>query len=291
MNRNQQLYGVVGSLDVHKIVITPAGTAVQAEPGRQWARWLELARRIWLLVLWNLRKRVFDKSTGALFLVVEPMMQALLFFYIVYLVFGVRGDDVSYVSIFTLVTLWRGHAMITSNAPYYLSGQAAILQQTRYSPAALVAEGIATDAALFLMLVVVVIAVLLIGGHWPQTCWIALPLVLAVNLLFSAACAVLIACGGVFVRELGVATNFVVSLWMYASPVVYGMERIHEPFRTVYRWINPLAHIMPAYRSVLLDNEWPAFGPLVAIALISILLLVPGGYWLSRLRGRIYRYL
>jgi len=275
----------------HKMVITPAGAVIEVEPGRRAQRWWAMARRIGLLVNWNLRKRIFDKSTGALFLIVEPLLQALLFFYIVYVVFGVRGDDVSYVSIFTLVTLWRGHMLITTSAPYYLSGQGAILQQTRYPPAALIAEGIGTDTMLFVMLILVVVSILIVSSNGPYVTWLALPVVLAVNLLFSSACAVIIACAGVYVRELGLVVNFIVSLWMYASPVVYGMERISEPFRTIYLWTNPMAHVMPAYRQCLLAGEWPAWRPLLVIVVASIGLLALGSAWVSRLRGRIYRYL
>src|SRR5262249_4477795 len=159
--------------------------------------------------------------------------------------------------IFTMVTLWRGHAMIFGNAPTYLSSQITVLQQTRYPPIALIFEGIGTDAALFMMMNAIVLAILALSGNGPYITWLAYPLVLVVNLLFSSACAVLLAMLGVYLRETGIVANFVVSLWMYASPVVYGMERISEPLRTVYLWINPFAHIMPAYRSALLQNESP----------------------------------
>jgi ABC-type polysaccharide/polyol phosphate export permease len=69
------------------------------------------------------------------------------------------------------------------------------------------------------------------------------------------------------------------------------MERIREPLRTIYIWINPFAHIMPAYRSALLQNEWPSFFPLIAISIVSIAILFGGTSALARMRGRIYRFL
>jgi lipopolysaccharide transport system permease protein len=273
------------------MIITPAGVAIDVSPEKRMSRWWGMVRRIGLLVHWNLRKRIYDKSTGALFLIVEPMMQALLFFYIIHVVFGVRGDDVSSVSIFTLVTLWRGHLLITTNAPYHLSGQAGLLQQSRYPPAALIAEGIATDIALFSMLIVIVLSILIISGSGPHASWLAFPAILFVNLLFSSACAVIIACAGIYLRELGLIMGFFVTLWMYASPVVYGMERINEPFRTIYTWTNPMAHIMPAYRDTLLNGKMPAVLPLIVVVVVSLLMLWAGFAWVKRLRGRIYRYL
>jgi ABC-type polysaccharide/polyol phosphate export permease len=274
-----------------RVIITPGRVEITGD-GTSWlSRALEMARRTFLISRWNLHTRAFDKATGQLFLIVDPMVQALLYFYIVYIVFGARGEDVSYVALFTMVTLWRGHAMIVGNSPYYLASQMTVLQQTRYPPIALIFEGIATDAALFFVMNGVVLAILALSGNGPYVTWLAFPLVLVVNMLFSSACAVVLAILGVYLREVGIITNFVVSLWMYASPVVYGMERIREPLRTIYIWINPFAHIMPAYRSALLQNEWPSFFPLIAISIVSIAILFGGTSALARMRGRIYRFL
>jgi lipopolysaccharide transport system permease protein len=274
-----------------RVIITPGRVEITGD-GTTWLyRAWQMARRTVLISRWNLHTRAFDKATGQLFLIVDPMVQALLYFYIVYIVFGARGEDVSYVAIFTMVTLWRGHATIAGSAPYYLSSQMTILQQTRYPPIALIFEGIATDAALFMVMNGVVLAILALSGNGPYITWLAYPPVLFVNLLFSSACAVVLAILGVYVRETGIIANFVISLWMYASPVVYGMERIHEPLRTIYIWINPFAHIMPAYRSALLLNEWPSVLPLIVISVISIAILIAGTSSLARMRGRIYRFL
>jgi lipopolysaccharide transport system permease protein len=279
------------AMNYQRAIITPGRIQIIGDRTGRLARVWDMARRTLLIARWNLHTRAFDKATGQLFLIVDPLVQALLYFYIVYVVFGARGEDVSYVAIFTMVTLWRGHAMIFGNAPTYLSSQITILQQTRYPPVALISEGIGTDVALFMMMNVIVLLILALSGNGPYVTWLAYPLVLVVNLLFSSACAVLLAMLGVYLRETGIVANFVVSLWMYASPVVYGMERIREPLRTIYLWVNPFAHIMPAYRSALLQNEWPQFLPLIVIALISLAVMVVSVTALERLRGRIYRFL
>jgi ABC-type polysaccharide/polyol phosphate export permease len=130
-----------------------------------------------------------------------------------------------------------------------------------------------------------------VSGDGPRWTWLALPGVLMTQLIFSSACSILLACAGIYFREVGVLTSIFVQLWMYASPVVYGMERLSEPFRTVLIWTNPFAHVMPAYRQLLLLGEWPPLLPQLVILLISALMIAIGVFWLSRIRGRIYRYL
>ena len=184
----------------------------------------------------------------------------------------------------------RPHSHAVGDAAFRVRGLTKVYDTEAGAVRAL--DGVDLDIARGEILVLlVVLGILVISGDGPRLTWIALPLVLTVNLLFTAACAAMLACAGIFVRELGMITNFVVSLWMYASPVVYGMERISEPYRTIYKWTNPFAHIMPAYRDCLLAGEWPSAVPLLVITAISIALLAVGLAWVSRLGGRIYRYL
>src|SRR5262245_9691761 len=192
------------AMNYQRAIITPGRIQIIGDRTGRLARVWDMARRTLLIARWNLHTRAFDKATGQLFLIVDPLVQALLYFYIVYVVFGARGEDVSYVAIFTMVTLWRGHAMIAGNAPTYLSSQMTILQQTRYPPIALIFEGIGTDAVLFMMMNGIVLAILAVSGNGPYVTWLAYPLVLVVNLLFSSACAVVLAILGIYVRETGI---------------------------------------------------------------------------------------
>lgn len=276
----------------HRMVITPRGITLSRGPGETlWHQFFAALQRTAMLVGWNLRKRAFGKSTGPLFLVIEPAMQALLYFYIVFVVFGVRGSDVSYVSLFTSVSIWRGHAMIAGSGPYNLVGHASILQQSRYSPIALIAEDIATETALFSLTLVIVLAILVVAGYGPHWNWLLFPLLIAVQILFSSGCAILLACLGVYVRETSLVANFTISIWMYASPVVYDMQRLPEPLRTIVLLTNPFAHLMPAHRQLLLHGELPPMIPLMIVLLLSIALLWLGIRWVEATRARLYRYL
>ena len=77
-------------------------------------------------------------------------------------------------------------------------------------------------------------------------------------------------------RDIRYALPFMVSIWMYATPVIYPVSFI--PGR--WRWIlmlNPLSGIVEAFRAAIFDTpfHWGALG---IAALITIVVLVWAAY-------------
>ena len=52
-------------------------------------------------------------------------------------------------------------------------------------------------------------------------------------------------------RDLHVLVDFGMSLWMYATPVVYPLSTVNEKLRRLLL-LNPVASVMEAYRRILL---------------------------------------
>jgi lipopolysaccharide transport system permease protein len=88
-------------------------------------------------------------------------------------------------------------------------------------------------------------------------------LALALNLLVSAL--------GAFLRDLDLGIGLLLSAAYFATPVVYPAERLPPGFS----WLaeaNPIAWVVEAYRSALLDGPWPSPGLLLArLALLGAL--------------------
>src|SRR3954469_5919601 len=59
------------------------------------------------LAKWSLRERTFGRMLGTLWLILEPILQSIVLFLILAFVFSIRGTDVSFLSIYLSITLWR----------------------------------------------------------------------------------------------------------------------------------------------------------------------------------------
>ena len=99
-----------------------------------------------------------------------------------------------------------------------------------------------------------------------------LPVVVAVQVIFTAAVALLLAMGNLFYRDVKYLFEIVISVWMFASSVVYPVERVGGWLGTLLA-LNPMTHMIDAFRAVLIDGTLP--GPaFAATAVVTVVLFI-----------------
>ena len=124
-----------------------------------------------------------------------------------------------------------------------------------------------------------VLAVLMVwfrvGITWTA---LALPLIIVVQLAFTAGIALLFAMANLFYRDLRHLTDVLLTVWMFCTSVVYPVDQVGGRLGRVMA-LNPMTPIIDAYRSVLLRGELPAATPFAASAFIALAVLAIG--WLA----------
>jgi ABC-type polysaccharide/polyol phosphate export permease len=103
-----------------------------------------------------------------------------------------------------------------------------------------------------------------------------LPLIIVVHAGFTAALALLLSMANLFYRDVKYLFEAILTVWMFASAVVYPADSLHGWTGTLIR-ANPMTAIVEAYRSVLLYGALPdalAFGSVAALTAI----LLPGAW-------------
>lgn len=107
---------------------------------------------------------------------------------------------------------------------------------------------------------------------WPL---LMLPVVVLGIILFTAATALTISMANLFYRDVKYLFEIVIAVWMFATSVVYPIGRVGGKLGAVLA-LNPMTHLIDAFRAVLLDQRMPgmAFGLTFAA---SVLLLA--GSW------------
>lgn len=108
--------------------------------------------------------------------------------------------------------------------------------------------------------------------------FLLLPLILVVQVAFTAGIALLLAMGNLFLRDVKYLSEGVITVWMFATSVVYPVERIGGKLEMLLR-LNPMTPIIDAYRSVLIRNELPPAGPFTFAVVVSFLVLAVG--WIT----------
>lgn len=90
----------------------------------------------------------------------------------------------------------------------------------------------------------------------PGPSLILLPLIIAIQLVLTAGLAALACALSVYVRDVVHALPVLLLVWFYGTPVFYPADMVPDKFRFLIA-LNPVAHLVEAYRAVILEGAWP----------------------------------
>jgi lipopolysaccharide transport system permease protein len=82
------------------------------------------------------------------------------------------------------------------------------------------------------------------------------PLVVCALVIFTLALALLVAMGNLFYRDVKYLFEIVIAVWMFATSVVYPIGRVGGRLGMLLA-LNPMTHLIDAFRAVLLDGRAP----------------------------------
>lgn len=118
-----------------------------------------------------------------------------------------------------------------------------------------------------------ILVIFLFLYHIPLTpAVIALPFVMVVEFLFILSLVYFLAAIQVTFWDTQYLLNIILMLGFYLSPVFYDVNRIPSQFLPIYN-LNPMVHIIGAYRAIFHDGTFPSLGALLIISGVSVILL------------------
>jgi homopolymeric O-antigen transport system permease protein len=128
------------------------------------------------------------------------------------------------------------------------------------------------DSAVASLVLAALMAYYHIGLGWPA---LFVPVVIVVQVAFTAGVALLVAMGNLFYRDVKYLFEIVLTVWMFATSVVYPIDKIGGRLGALLM-LNPMTPIVDAYRATLLRHELPAVAPFAYSAIVAFALLVAG---------------
>lgn len=133
---------------------------------------------------------------------------------------------------------------------------------------------------------VAIFVVAAIQGIRPTVTVVAIPLIVAVLVVYTVAIAVLLGTVTVFVRDVAHAMPTVGQVLFLASPILYPQSQI-PPNLAFLGVANPVAVVAEANRDVTLSGIWPQWGLLGIHLAIGSALLVGAVLYLRSIEDRI----
>lgn len=235
-----------------------------------------------MLAARDIKLRYKQTALGIVWVVLQPLVAGLIFAVIFGRFAGLPSGGHPYLLfVFAGLLVWHLFAGVLQRAGNSLVAEAKLISKV-YFPRLLIPCAAAAAALVDYAVSLGVMAVLLAWhGVWPGW-WLALlPVVTLLTLALAVGISLWISALNVRYRDFMYALPFLIQVWMYASPVVYGLEMIPERWRGLFAF-NPLVGIIEGNRAALLGGGDAVLSHLLIPALAAGVVLVSGAYFFRR---------
>lgn len=240
--------------------------------------------------LWNYRFFVFSSiqgefrarfvrsKLGALWMVINPLAQAIILALVLAEVMGAKlpgmaSDKFAYaVYLMSGMLAWALFTETISRCLSLFIDNANILKKLAFPRICLpliAAGSVLLNNVLLFLAIIMVFGFL---GHLPgaQVAWV--PLLMVFTLALSMGIGLILGVLNVFVRDVGQVVPVVLQLGFWFTPIVYSPNILPEGFRSVLD-LNPMTTVVQGYQNAMLYDTSPDFAALGRLALLVLLLL------------------
>jgi lipopolysaccharide transport system permease protein len=259
---------------------TQSGGAGWIVPHR-WQRMRDLLRE---LVARDIKLRYRGSVLGILWTLVNPLAElAVLLF-----VFGIvlRAGIPNFAAyLFTGLIVFGWFQSSVHFATLAIVGNRELVRRPGVPAALLPVVTVASNLVHFLLSLPILFG-LLVTSEVPLTgALVALPLLVILEFVLILGFAYPVAIMHVWFRDTQHVLQIALQLLFFLTPVFYETRAVPEDLRWVYE-INPMAHLVDAYRAILMRGELPASSSLLYLAGISAVMLFVGLTWFRKASHR-----
>ena len=235
-------------------------------------RLVHLRDVVFVLVRRDFRARYKHTSVGMLWSVLNP----LLFLAIFYVVFA-HGLDLLETprlsGIFIAILSWQWVQAGLNQAAASITGNSNLIGQPSFPVEALPVVSTITSLVNFLIALPLLALFMLFEGFTLGMTALWLPVILTIQFVMILSASYFVAAMNVGFRDVEQSLPIVLQLGYFITPIFYELGSLSSSIKA-FVLLNPVTHLVEAYRAILLHQEAPDWRALIAILVCSLLLLL-----------------
>ena len=224
-------------------------------------------RLVRYLVQADMHKRGADSVLGNVWWVLDPLLQMVVYWFFVTLI--VRRPLPDYpLFIFSAILPWKWFAASIQDATASVVSQERLIKQIAFPKLVLPISAVTAGVVGFVFGLIPLGLLMLFYPDRISIYLVFIPVIAAVQYVFTLGLSLLVAAGNVFFRDLGNVSQHVLRLWWFLSPGLYSLALLDEmaifqnnPILKVLLAANPFAILFDAYRTVIYGTVQPAGPP------------------------------
>jgi homopolymeric O-antigen transport system permease protein len=214
-------------------------------------------RLIRYLVQADMKKRGSDTILGNIWWILDPLLQMLV--YLVFIEIISKRSQVDYpLFIFASILPWKWFSSVVTDASSTVLRQERLIKQIAFPKLVLPVATSTAELVGFAAGMVPLAGLLLLIPSRISIFLLWVPVIAAVQYVFTLAAAIIVGAANVFVRDLGNAMTHLLRLWWFMSPGLYSLSSLddisfvqHHQIIRFLAGLNPFAVLFEAYRSAI----------------------------------------
>lgn len=192
------------------------------------------------------------------------------------------GSGVPYpLFLYTGILVWTYFSSALTGTASSLVSNAGILGKAYFPRIYAPLSAVTTPLVDFLLSLTIALGLFAWFGTWPTWHIVFLPAFVLLALVAAVGIGLWL-CGAVVrYRDIPFALPFVIQIWFYATPILYPISKLPEPYRTLIA-LNPMTAVVEGFRWSLLAVAPPKLGVLGVSAGLALLVALCGLYYFRR---------
>lgn len=210
-----------------------------------------------ILIQKQMKVRYKNSFLGYLWSIGHPLAFAIVFFIAFRLVMRINIENYS---LFLLCGLfsWQWFANSINSAPVVFLENASVIKKINFPRNLLPFAHVTQDMIHFVLAIPVVIAFLFIHGSAPALTWFfGVPVLLVIQFMLTYGICLAVSAINLFFRDLERLTGIVMTLFFYATPVVYQESMVPARLAPLL-YLNPFTSLVICWRELLLHGVFDA---------------------------------
>jgi len=224
----------------------------------------------------ELKRTHADTAFGQLWWILDPLLQMAVYFILISVMLKQRIPDYP-LFLFAAILPWKWFSTTLNEATLSVTGRQTLIRQVQFPKIILPTAGVLAGTVSFGFGLIALGMVYLFFLDRLTPWVLTLPLVAAVQFVFTLAMGILFSAFNAFFRDVQNVMTHALRLWFYMSGALVPLSTLagdHPTFYTILS-LNPLAVLFVSYRNAIWAGTAPDWaGLLVVLAFSAAFLLV-----------------
>lgn len=225
----------------------------------------------------ELHIRFVRSKLGALWIVIHPLMQVLIFALILSEVLSAKlpGIDNKYAYALYLMAgtmCWALFSDTVTKGLQLFIDNGNLMKKMAFPRVCLPLIAAGTTLVNNIMLLAAILLVFACLGHIPDLHMLWLPVLILITLMLAMGVGLLVGTMNVFMRDIGQVVPVILQALFWLTPVVYNVDILPQRLQFWFK-LNPLYPLVTSYQNIMVYGRSPLWADLAILVGVSLVLL------------------